>query len=84
MKIVGTFLRSVHEKRTKSWCEPVRPPTLQQRGAMFEAMAFAREHGYCFFVRSRRHFRRRTYGIDTPPFERITWPVTNRPASEAR
>ena len=30
----------------------VPAPTMEQRGAMFEAMAFAREHGYCFFVRN--------------------------------
>jgi DNA-binding IclR family transcriptional regulator len=28
------------------------PPTAAQRGAMFEVMAFAREHGYCFYVRN--------------------------------
>jgi DNA-binding IclR family transcriptional regulator len=32
----------------------VPAPTLEQRGAMFEAMAFAREHGYCFFVQNPR------------------------------
>jgi DNA-binding IclR family transcriptional regulator len=32
--------------------QAVPPPTPEQRGAMFEAMAFAREHGYCFFVRN--------------------------------
>jgi DNA-binding IclR family transcriptional regulator len=34
--------------------QTVPAPTLEQRGAMFEAMAFAREHGYCFFVRNPR------------------------------
>jgi len=34
--------------------QAVPPPTLEQRGAMFEAMAFVREHGYCFFVRNPR------------------------------
>ncbi len=32
--------------------QAVPAPTVEQRGAMFEAMAFAREHGYCFFVRN--------------------------------
>jgi DNA-binding IclR family transcriptional regulator len=34
--------------------QAVPAPTAEQRGAMFEAMAFAREHGYCFFVRNLR------------------------------
>ena len=34
--------------------QAVPAPTLEQRGAMFEAMAFAREHGFCFFVRNPR------------------------------
>jgi DNA-binding IclR family transcriptional regulator len=34
-----------------AWLAKAVPaPTVEQRGAMFEAMAFAREHGYCFFV----------------------------------
>ncbi len=32
--------------------QAVPPPTAEQRGTMFEAMAFAREHGYCFHVRN--------------------------------
>jgi DNA-binding IclR family transcriptional regulator len=34
--------------------QAVPAPTLEQRGAMFEAMAFAREHGFCFYVRNPR------------------------------
>jgi DNA-binding IclR family transcriptional regulator len=34
--------------------QAVPAPTTEQRGAMFEAMAFAREHGFCFFVRNPR------------------------------
>jgi DNA-binding IclR family transcriptional regulator len=38
-----------------AWLAQATPtPTLEQRGAMFEAMAFAREHGFCFFVRNPR------------------------------
>jgi DNA-binding IclR family transcriptional regulator len=38
-----------------AWLAQAQPaPTPDQRGAMFEAMAFAREHGYCFFVRNPR------------------------------
>jgi DNA-binding IclR family transcriptional regulator len=38
-----------------AWLAQTVPvPTVEQRGAMFEAMAFAREHGYCFFVRNAR------------------------------
>lgn len=34
--------------------QAVPAPTVAQRGAMFEAMAFAREHGYCLYVRNPR------------------------------
>jgi DNA-binding IclR family transcriptional regulator len=34
--------------------QAVPAPTREQRGAMFEAMAFAREHGFSFFVRNPR------------------------------
>jgi DNA-binding IclR family transcriptional regulator len=35
------------------WLAQATPAaTAEQRGAMFEAMAFAREHGYCFYVRN--------------------------------
>lgn len=34
--------------------QAVPTPTAEQRGAMFEAMAFGREHGYCFYVRNPR------------------------------
>lgn len=38
-----------------AWLAQAVPvPTVEQRGAMFEAMAFAREHGYCFYVRNPR------------------------------
>jgi DNA-binding IclR family transcriptional regulator len=38
-----------------AWLAQATPtPTPEQRGAMFEAMAFASEHGFCFYVRNPR------------------------------
>jgi DNA-binding IclR family transcriptional regulator len=43
------------KSQTDAWlAQAVPAPTLEQRGAMFEVMAFAREHGYCFYVRNPR------------------------------
>ena len=39
------------KSQADAWLAKAVPtPTVEQRGAMFEAMAFAREHGYCFYV----------------------------------
>jgi DNA-binding IclR family transcriptional regulator len=43
------------EAQADAWLEQTVPsPTVEQRAAMFEAMAFAREHGFCFYVRNPR------------------------------
>jgi DNA-binding IclR family transcriptional regulator len=56
--------------------QAVPAPTLEQRGAMFEAMAFAREHGYCFFVRNPRVPESRNAPESAFNSEHTEFPVT--------
>jgi DNA-binding IclR family transcriptional regulator len=56
--------------------QAVPAPTLEQRGAMFEAMAFAREHGYCFFVRNPRVPESRSAPESAFNSEHTEFPVT--------
>jgi DNA-binding IclR family transcriptional regulator len=55
--------------------QAVPAPTLEQRGAMFEAMAFAREHGFCFFVRNPRVPELRNSPASAFSGERTEFPV---------
>jgi DNA-binding IclR family transcriptional regulator len=46
---------SESEAHADAWLAVAMPtPTPSQRRAMFEAMAFAREHGFCFYIRNPR------------------------------
>jgi DNA-binding IclR family transcriptional regulator len=72
------------ETEADAWlARAVPPPTLQQRGAMFEAMAFAREHGYCFYVRNPRMPETRTAPELAFSGERTEFPVELPCAIEA-
>lgn len=49
----ATYFAWSPKAEADAWLAEADPaPTAEQRAAMFEAMAFAREHGYCFFVRN--------------------------------
>jgi DNA-binding IclR family transcriptional regulator len=57
----ATFYAWGPKAQADAWLAEAAPaPTVEQRGAMFEAMAFAREHGYCFFVRNPRVLARQS------------------------
>ena len=49
----ATYFAWSPKTEVDAWlAEAVPAPTADQRSAMFDAMAFAREHSYCFFVRN--------------------------------